>query len=121
MKLIKLVPIIVLLGPLLLPHSCWSQDASTPRVLGLVREKHVWSRKMKIIPWRSTIFVYKLSNNTEHSYTARLKCPDLREYSEAHPMRHWLQETCHRWQPVTSTAAAVAIPAIQAAQRGFLK
>lgn len=118
--MIKAVHILIFLFSLMIP-ACYAQDGGEGHVLGLTRAKHHWKRVKKVIPWRSTIYFYSVDGPQgvqEKPWPKKLKgVPDLRKYEQKFPVRHWIQETCHRWSPVTNMAAALALPMIQAVKK----
>lgn len=109
--------LIALLGLLVITSfsSCWSQDAESRRVLGLVRETKKWKRFHKVPYWRTTTFYYQVEGTDElKAWQKKLRgVRDLRKYEDRFPIRNWIQQTAHRWSPVTNSAAALAIPVIQ--------
>lgn len=90
-------------------------------VEGLTKVERFWQNPLKHKLWPvGHQYTYKLANTTQPLVTT-VKISgqkDLRTYSEAKPVKNWIQKFCARWNTTTNMAFTIAMPLVQAFKKG---
>lgn len=82
-----------------------NEPVSPTVIVGLEKISHKWHRKWKILPVRSTVWRYRLSDAPySFDWPKKIKgIKDLRSYAEKAPIKNWMISFCERWHPVIVT------------------